>query len=169
MAIAYLHAAPVEMCALRVIGHILTLGSRSTHSQLYWMSNGSWVMTELTRKPLGPNSRAIGRGHNYTIQLTKVDGPIGMPFECDIGRLEWMAMSYGNASKGLIYGGYRLSPHPCGHGGPIYGAKATCNTYISWLVRGCARQAVTRPKGVIGWDSIPMFPDSRRGLGAIST
>lgn len=167
----YLFHAEVQLWYLRWIGFVLGRGTFPVHTCLYakLAASGYCFKIELTSDPPTQQTRTVGRGDGYTIQITKIEenemkGEL-VPGCCQLKAME-VTESYASTHKGdLTYSDAERDWYekPQGYGGPMFD-RATCNTFTCYVLSESSqgRTLPPKPPGAMGWGYAPKFPGTRK-------
>lgn len=164
--------AIVEMKFLKILGWLLTRGTKPVHCRIYWSEQGDngldFWLAELVSCTPGPNNKVVGVGDGYTIQKTKIRVlPSTVYFveslSCDSQVIHDLVDSYASIKNGNLNGTQNTFERewfdsPQGFGGPMYDTSVTSNTFASWVMRSVCRVMPEKPSGAIGWNAKPKFP-----------
>jgi hypothetical protein len=163
----YLYHAEVQLWYLRWIGFFLGRGTFPVHTCVYvkLKSTGYCFRMELTSDPPTQQTRTVGRGDGYTIQITRIEDK-DMKGELVEGCCQLVAMlvaeNYASTQCGdLNYSSAERDwfDKPQGYGGPMFD-RYTCNTFTYYVLRESLLDGSLppKPKGAMGWGLSPKFP-----------
>lgn len=163
----YLHYEKVQLWYLKWIGFILNLGKLPVHSCLYvkLKKMETCFKVELTSDPPEMNTRTVGRGDGYTVQVTVIpesEMKGERVSECAQLAVLIHAENYASTRYGdLTYSSAEREwyDHPQGYGGPMFD-RNTCNTFTYYLLKNSLskEEMPKKPIGAIGWGRSPKFP-----------
>jgi len=157
----YLSVKTVETNWIRWLGYILSWGNTPVHSCLYWKYEDGCYRADLTNDKPTSDTKIVGKGDGYTIQITKVPQAEGTVVKgADKYSVEGAVRIYASTAKGYLDGSDERDfyPTPQGYGGPMYDIY-TCNTFVSWVLsQSCLVPPEKPAPGAIGWGKKPKFP-----------
>jgi hypothetical protein len=163
----YLYYSKVQLWYLKWFGWLVGFGTFPVHSFLCvkLAKSGYCMKVELTSDPPNQNTRIVGRGDGYTIQITTIDekevcGDF-VPNCSPLAILE-TAERYASTKNGdLTYSSAERDwyKEPQGYGGPMFD-RSTCNTFTYYILKKSSvdGKVPSKPKGAIGWGLDPKFP-----------
>ena len=162
----YLSSEKVDIWFLRWIGFLLSWRF-PVHTKLFvkLVCSGYCFKLELTSDKPTKQTRTVGEGDGYTIQITRVEEkdiqgqlvPNCDPLEAMVAAEEYASVRNGNYNYYSVERSWYDEPQGCG--GPMFD-RCTCNTFTSYVLKKSliSGEIPPKPAGALGWGQTPKFP-----------